>query len=431
MLFSRLGLRGFVLLAASLLLIPFAVPAADTPTITVNGFTSAAVQAAINRAPASGARIVFPAGRYVFSNTCTLANKRNLILSGAGKAEFYVPAGKAICHMLNAVGPVSRIHLTGILFTNLSSAKGQGMIFSNEHAPVDRYEIDHCTFTAPRLNGNAIKLNAQSYGTGKNVSVPIKNVFIHHNTFKSLGRMGIEIQNHGWERSEAVTWQIDGVRIEDNAFSDLGRIDKKNGMAISISGPNQAIVIRRNRVTDATYAAYELVGSQNAEVSDNVAKAVKNTFSGISVSDNGHKITTLLRFTRNKITVKGSPFQLYAGNGGTITNWVATNNTFVSSTPSSADDGTIRVQGASGGRFADNVVRTGAYNALLFDNAFHNLVTKNQLSNAGNPKNYEVVSFQNGNTYGNVLQANVYQKASGLVSSDYAKQHNGAHDNRF
>jgi hypothetical protein len=428
---SRLGLRGLLFFTASFLFCSLTVLAATYPTITVSGFTSAAVQAAINRAPASGARIVLPAGRYVFSSTCTLKNKQNLTLSGAGKAEFYVPAGKAICYMLNALGPVSRLHLTGIRFTNLSSANGQGMVFSNEQAPVDGYEIDHCTFTAPRLNGNAIKLNAQSYGSGKNVSVPIKNVFIHHNTFKSIGRMGIEIQNHGWERNEAVTWQIDGIRIEDNTFADLGRMDKQNGMAVSISGPNKAIALRRNRVTDAKYAAYELVGSQNAEVSDNIATAVKNTFSGISVSDNGHKITTQLRFVRNKITVKGSPFQLYAGDGGSITNWVATNNTFISSTPSSADSGTIRIQGASGGRFADNVVRTGAYNALLFDNAFHNLVAKNQLSNAGNPKNFEVISFQNGNAYGNVLQANVYQKASGPVSGDYAKQHNGAHDNRF
>ena len=170
------------------------------PTITVSGFTSFAIQAAIDAAPASGATIAIPTGRYVFSSECSMANKNNLTFAASGNVEFYVPPGGSISHMLNAVGPLSNIRLTGIAFNNQSSAAGQGMVFSNEKAPIDGYEIDHCSFTGPNINCNAIKLNPQTYINGVNVSVLVRNVYIHDNTFFSLGRMGIELQNHGWER---------------------------------------------------------------------------------------------------------------------------------------------------------------------------------------------------------------------------------------
>ncbi|QKZ11376.1 LamG-like jellyroll fold domain-containing protein [Spirosoma sp. KUDC1026] len=334
--------------------------------------------------------------------------------------------------MLSALGPVNNIRVTGILFNNQSSGEGQGMIFSNEQAPLDTYEIDHCAFTGPNVNCNAIKFNAQSYGTGSNVSVPVKNVYIHHNTFFSLGRMGIEMQNHGWERGETIAWQLDNYRIEDNEFSDLGRVDGSNGMAISFTGPNQNIYIRRNKVVDAKYAAYEFVGSRYVEMTNNTATAVNNTYTGISISDNSHHVTTQLKFTNNNIVVKGNAFQSYGGDGGSVTNWEATNNTFISTTPSSGDMGSIKLQRTSGGRFINNTVRTGGTNAIFFDNAPQNFFASNSFSNEDSPSNDILIRFYNSGTYNNELaNSNTYKKQQGFVTSNYAREESGAYNNIF
>lgn len=383
-----------------------------TAVITVNGYTNAAVQAAIDAAPASGARIILPAGEYVFTSHITIQNKANLTLEGYGSATFRSTSINSFCTLF---GQLTNLRITGINWNNQRNGDGgSGLIASYEITTINGLTIDHCTFTAPACNINGIKLNTQS-GTRGNYQ---KNIRIEQNTFYSIGRMGIELQNHIWEIAGRSEYYFDNVTIADNDFANLGTADGNGyGMAVSLSGLGQNMVIANNEVVDAKRIAYELVGGRYVSITGNVARSVNNLFVGIGVSDNDHNVTEQLTIMGNALNVKERGIYMYGAKNCLVANNVMfsdMNNDFK----------------VSNSTFIGNTFDVMAYNGLIFDfGSTNNLIESNNISTASFSNGGTLVRFTGTGTTRNVLKTNLYLKSFGRITTGYAEQINGAIDN--
>ena len=366
------------------LVFPLSAPAADVP---VRGFTDVAIQRAIDQLPSAGGRIVLRPGTYTLASHLLIRDKRNLTITGNGSARLLMPKGSV---MIWLMGNLTNLKISGLNLTNTATAGGAyGLISSNETARINGLVIESCTFSAPALAINGIKLNAESGGVGNYQT----NIRIIRNRFVKLGRMGIELQNHGWERPGNAAYYFDGITVDGNEFAQLG-LANEYGMAVSVSGLGQRMRITNNRVTDARGIAYEVVGGRQVQLIGNVARSVNTRFVGISVTDNDHHVTRDVTIRGNTIQAKGRAIQVYGAERCTIVG-----NTF---TAGQSADFIM-----SNSLLAGNEIHALDHNVLIFDNgSADNVIRNNSLSNLGFGDCYALISFRGQRTQRNAVTAN-------------------------
>ncbi|MCK8490558.1 glycoside hydrolase family 55 protein [Spirosoma sp. RP8] len=395
--------------------------AAAAPNIVVDGFTNQAIQTAINAAPATGARIILPPGEYTFTSNISIDNKSNIVLDGQGAAVLKTSAINAAT-MIWTFHTCNNIRLTGLhLVSQVAGNYGYGMVATNEQSKLDGYEIDHCSFTAPLADFNAISMS--QYSEGSNQGETSRNIRIHHNKFFNIGRMGIEILSHGFDG----VYRLDGIDIHDNEFRNLG-INSTYGMSVSLSGLMQNARISNNQTVDAKEIGYEVVNARYVNIVNNVALGVNNTFAGIGISDNNRNLTQYITVSGNTCTTKGAPLQAFG------TQWLTvTGNTFYNPTTANSAITMCRFSSCKYGSFTGNTVVVAANSALTLDNTGYYAVSGNNLSNALNTNGYELIYLYNTQATRNVIGTNVYIKAAGTENNGIpnVRQAAGAANNTY
>lgn len=338
---------------------------------TVTTLTRAAVQAAIDAAPVYNGRITLAPGVYSgfdASNKLSITGKTNLTLQGFGTAEF---SSSASNDMLWIDGGNANLKILGVRYKYTGSGNaniGTAIRITWRNGGNDGIEIAHCFFTSPTQCQNAISgqhyspLTDQGDGTG----ALTRNVNLHDNTIVDMGRIGIELVNHSWNDGKTDVY-LKGVLIHHNYFRNLGTVAEtdgtKNGMAVSISGYVHNANVDNNIIVDPNLLGIELAGTFMGTVVGNNINFVNNSFTGISVSDNGHNATKFINVTGNNVRSKVKCLGF-----NQVREFAVGDNTFYQDAASSTGaTAAVYFQACSGGTYTGGSVMANCYNPVRLD----------------------------------------------------------------
>ena len=295
------------------------------PDITVAATTTAAIQAAIDAAPSTGARIILPPGDYKATAQVNLTSKNRITLDGQGKVNWI--GSNAVPNLFAVLGTCRNIRLTGINFsTTAGSGKyNYGLICTFEQSFIDGYEIDHCRFTAPDASLNLIHFLPYSpvNESGNGRGAMHRNINIHDCIATDGGRAFCEVNSHVHADGKADIY-FENFRFCNNSVTNMGTQNPDFGPALSLSGIGNQITVDSNTISDTKYCGLEFVNVQNVSSTGNRFDGVKNTFNAYSVSRAGTGKTTGVTLINNSGTVKGRAYALhdiesFSVTGGTFT----------------------------------------------------------------------------------------------------------------
>jgi hypothetical protein len=402
-----------------------------SPTYDVTTGTRDAVQAAITNAPA-GKRITLAPIDYVGftgSNPLEFKNKQGVSLEGGRGANFISTGGLIL--LFNGDNLNSR--LAGVNFSSTAaSGSSQGLILITEQGVQDGLEIDKCRFTAPNLLANAITASTYSVAAngGSGQGRMTRKLKVHDCDFDAIGRCAIELVNHSWDDSKTNVY-LQGLQINDNFFNDLGRKAETydatvfNGMAVSISGYCRDVQVSGNQITDAKLLGIELAGTDGAVVSNNILRTVNNTYVGISVSDNQHKVTNRINILGNNVDSKVKCIVL---NG--VSNFDVTGNDCLQ-TVASTDASSVYFQNCIGGTFSGGTVNSLSSNAVRLDDSSKILISGMRLINKkGNTALVSIYGGSgSGSTYNKVGADMYYEKLSGVATTGVVEAYGSLQSN--
>lgn len=328
---NRLSIRTkLVWLLGSIILLPASimwgcnprVPANEpAPDIVVAALTSTAIQEAINAAPATGARIILPAGDYNATARVNLTSKSNIIIDGQGKANWI--GNSAVPNLFALLGTCRNIRLTGINFSTTAGPGNYlyGLICTFEQSFIDGYEIDHCTFTSPNAPINLISFVPYSpiNESGNGRGAMQRNINIHHCVGKDGGRAFCELNSHVHADNKTTAY-FENFRFSHNIVSNMGTKDGAFGPALSLSGIGDNIRADSNDITDTQYCGLEFVNNRNVSSTSNQFTGIKNAFSAYSISRAGTNKTSGVTLSNNRGTIKGRAYILHDVDSFSVTN---------------------------------------------------------------------------------------------------------------
>lgn len=134
----------------------------------------------------------------------------------------------------------------------------KGLIYSNGIEVSGTKIVNNKFSTAIDING--VKLIVDGVSTVSN------NITIKDNSFNNVGRMGVELQNHG-----DTTLRFRDINITGNEFINTG-IFGSFGQGVSASGVGERISVKNNIFDNNATAAMENVGFIDSEWSSNTLK---------------------------------------------------------------------------------------------------------------------------------------------------------------
>lgn len=299
---------------------PDTVGDGSLPTIFVKTPTSDAIQAALNAAPAMGARILLPAGDYKATARVDLTSKSNVIIDGQGKVNWI--GSSAVPNLFALLGTCHNIRLTGINFSTTAGPGNYtyGLISTFEQSFIDGYEIDHCSFTAPNAPINLINFLPYSpvNESGNGRGAMQRNINIHDCIGTNGGRAFCELNSHVHADGKTDIY-FENFRFSHNVVTNMGTQSNDFGPALSLSGIGRNVIADSNTITDAKYAGFEFVNTQMVSSANNRFTSVQNIFNGYSVSQAGTVTTTGVALTNNSGTVKGRAYALHDIDSFTVT----------------------------------------------------------------------------------------------------------------
>ena len=295
------------------------------PEIIVAAPTSAAIQAAIDAAPSTGARIVLPAGDYRATALVNLKDKSQITIDGQGKANWI--GNSAVPNLFVLLGTCRNIRLTGINFSTTAGPGkyNYGLLSTFDQSTIDGYEIDHCYFTSPNAPINLIyflpysSINESGNGRG----AMQRNINIHDCVAENGGRAFCELNSHVHADGKSDVF-YENFRFSNNKVTNMGTQDSYFGPALSLSGMGRNVVADSNEITEAKFCGLEFVNVQNASSAGNRFQGVQNDFSAYSISQAGTSKNVGITLTNNSGTVKGRAYILhdiesFSVTGGTFT----------------------------------------------------------------------------------------------------------------
>lgn len=206
-------------------------------------------------------KIVLADGTYTdnFEQTGTWSN---VWLTSASGNTTITSSGYSVLLILQGSAVRMKVRISHIKFTYTGTGNAYALLYWNELGTINGLEIDHCAFTSP--NGNVNALGCSQYSVASKQGGLAKDVYIHDNDFKDIGRIAIELLNQGYDKV-----RLTNLRIDNNTFSGLGLKDARHGMAISLSGLIQRVGIKGNVSTGGKYCIYELVNVLDVLAEDN------------------------------------------------------------------------------------------------------------------------------------------------------------------
>lgn len=254
----------------------------NVKTLGVCGNGSCDDKPAIQSLIGSDKTLFFPKGTYNLSREINIGNVKNLKITGESGTVFTTGNDR----VLLVTGNITNLEITGVTFksTRKSSANdGEGLIFFANYGAndvMDGIKIRNCTFTNPNTQANGIKLVSE----GANSLVT--NISIVDNRFESIGRMGIEFQNHN--RNTNIP-RFKNYEISRNYFNDVGTIQTGSpSCCVSVSGyavdgkiNNNEMVNMRMNTTHNIYYAIENAGTLRLETIGNRIRSNTYGFTGI------------------------------------------------------------------------------------------------------------------------------------------------------
>lgn len=198
---------GIILLNMKKLIIILALISFKHPVVTTinildygangNGVFDNATAIANACAASNGKTIIFPAGNFYIGSTLTVPIA-NTVWQGAGSDQTTITysAGYTVIQ----ANSFNNARITGIFFNNTYSNATEGGtgIFYTSHISLINVEIDHCKFSCPNANNDAISLQT-NIGDSTLPQRVMFNVNIHHNDFVSIGRIAVDIFNRKYD----------------------------------------------------------------------------------------------------------------------------------------------------------------------------------------------------------------------------------------
>lgn len=314
---------------AALLMSPTGV---QQPRFALTTATTQALQTLLNKLPVRGGLVRCPPGTYVVNKqSITLSNKSNVTIAGQDGVIWMNTSPTKPTFV--ATGRCKNIRLTGIHWSSQvqsTTVLPNALLQTYDEAQIDGFEVDHCHFTTNRANQNAVGFRPYTarneHGSGKGHL--LRGVNIHHCVFENIGRMGVELTSHVHADNGSSVY-YENFTFAYNRGTNLGSVDGKDGMFLSLSGIGRSINVHDNIITDARYGGLEFVGCQRVQATNNRFNSTgATTYSAYAISSAGSLRPAYISISGGGGYVKGRPFILYGDQfkvqGG---NWTSENPT--------------------------------------------------------------------------------------------------------
>lgn len=337
-------------------------------------------------------KLYFPKGKYIINEVINISNVKNLSIIGEAGTVFETTRNNKV---FQVSGNIKNLEIRGVKFVSSRESTyhdTEGLIFFANYGANDVMDgilIKDCTFTNAKTHANAIKLVSEG------VNALAKNIQIINNRFESVGRMGVELQNHNNSQIKA---RYRDYTISNNSFYDVGTIQAWPApVCISVTGFAENGKINNNKISEMRmqsaghiYYGIENAGTVNLETIGNQMTASKYGFTGILGSGP----------TLASSAASGQPV---------ISNWTIKNNT-IKLSGSTADKNKIRGMELSNAHnyiVSDNTIDVDGM-AVMFVNSKNAKITGNKMK-AVAPN----VLYFKGESTGNTLTQNVIDGSEG------------------
>lgn len=339
---------------------------------------------AIQRLIRGNTNLFFPKGVYKINSQVLISDLRNLLLKGEPGTVFRT--GQNV--ILKVSGSISNLEIRGISFVSdrvSDEDDAEGLIFIANYGRndvMDCIRITQCAFSNPRTHANGIKLVSEG------LYAELRDIVVSYNTFKGIGRMGVEFQNHenGLQRA-----RFRDFEISHNTFFDVGTIQLFPAPScISVSGHSRNGKINYNRIEEMRmdtspyiYYGIENAGTIGLETIGNRMRASKYGFTGILGSGPSGELT---RKT-------GQPEK---------SGWIIRDN-IIELSGKAGDRDKIRgmeLTHVNGYTLEGNVIRTDGYAAMFVDCRNGRIMSNTAKVRAGN------AFYFKGRSTGNIMRMN-------------------------
>lgn len=220
----------------------------------------------------NGKTLVFSGGTYKTSGTMALAFS-NTVWKGQGDSVTIVTNSDAYSILQPLTFKNARI--TGIYFNSTYSnsvENGIGIIYT-DHIAISNIEIDHCRFSNPSANTDALcfKSNIGDSTLPQNI---MRNMNIHNNKFIGIGRICVDIFNRKYAPSGYE--QAVEIHVDDN-YSDSSGTQGSWGLFVSFDGTGKSCTCNRNYIRNAFKAGIEM-NYGNSQIKDNTLEYTSRLF---------------------------------------------------------------------------------------------------------------------------------------------------------
>jgi hypothetical protein len=361
-------------------------PPDDTPTL----------QALINNTPVGG--IATLPGKPLYLNTVLLMNRENITLRGQPGTVLLSPNATAI--RLGSVTDVQFESLTVISTSTATDEGVYGLVYSlNERSGSIRFM--NCYFSAPNTPTNAIKFVTDTPGS------IVSDVRFEGCEFASIGRMGIEFQNHTFDG----VIRFQDITVNHCQFRDTGLIRARSGghygMAVSFSGRGQACSTVDCTIENPYDIGIEYTGGiDRGRIVGNVFGRCQraNTEAGrplslISYVGGEH---VLIKNNRSGPTSTTGKTACYLAD---LTNAKVTRNTLALGTY-------LNATRCRESKFKRNQITTNGEYVAYFNDSEHNKLVGNQLI-AQSPGLYSAIRFDGSKATSNIVRGGFIRHRSG------------------
>lgn len=369
--------------------------------VSIDGITDQSAN--INNLLGNNRTIIFPVGTYALTAIVSITGYSNLKLIADPGAIFTTTLNKAIV----LTGNCSNIEIAGFNITstrNSATDDTEGLILLSNFGSsdvMDGINIHDNYFTNPLTKANGIKIISEG------ATSLVKNLFIRNNKFISIGRFGVELQNHNMSPARVRYQDYD---VSNNFFYDIGTIQTGVAVsAISFSGwsengtcNNNKIVDMRMNTTVNTYYGIENAGCLYMKISGNQMYSRNYGFTGITFT--GNTAAQAISTGQPQITgciVDSNLMRLTGGADNTKVRGIVGANLLASSITDNnivSDGYGIYLQNYIGNTICGNILISKSVNVIYCDTGNTlNIIQNNYCDNQGASADNGVISF-NGST---------------------------------
>ena len=212
----------------------------------------------------AGTTVILPDGLFIIDQRLTLSTN-NVTIKSAGST--IIQSIEPIIIWVTA--DLVNVNFEGVTFKSSgigANVEGYYGLFTSDKKSIDGLTFSQCTFTAPEIITNGIKLIADAAG------VMVKNVLIKDCVFE--GRMGVEIQSFFDETERLFSCIVKDCTFQNlglgNGGVDAGGAPQHWGQAVSIAGRGRDHIIDNNKIDNPYAIAIELTGGMpNCQITNN------------------------------------------------------------------------------------------------------------------------------------------------------------------